>query len=135
MLKESGVEDDLKPICPEVAGGLPTPRPPSEIIDGDGEDVVDNKAVVVNDKGEDVTSFFLNGVEKVWQDIEEEKIDFAILKARSPSCGSSQIYSGDFSGSLKIGEGVMSASLRHHGIPVYSEEELDKIKKKISEIV
>ena len=133
ILEDINIKNKLKAICPEVAGGLSTPRAPSEIINGDGQNILNknNKALVINNNGVDVTEYFVRGVKNVWYEIEEKNIDFAILKSRSPSCGSSQIYSGDFSGTLKKGEGVMSAFLRQHGIEVYSEKEIDKIRKKV----
>jgi uncharacterized protein YbbK (DUF523 family) len=131
LLEKLGLKGQIKPICPEVAGGLPTPRSPSEIVAGEGNDILNHKAKVINKNGSNVTNYFIRGAENVLKDIKDENIDFAIFKARSPSCGSSQIYSGSFDGSIKNGEGVTTAILRQHGISVYSEEELGKMNEQI----
>mgnify|MGYP001221629669 FL=1 len=103
-------------VCPEVAGGLPTPRPPAEI---QGERVV-------NILGQDVTEPFRRGAEAALTLAREHNVAMAILKERSPSCGSTWIYDGTFSGTKIFGEGVTAALLRRHGIPVFSEEQLDE---------
>jgi len=103
-------------VCPEVAGGLPTPRPPAEIR-GDR---------VVNVQGADVTEFFCKGAEAALALAKAHNVAMAILKERSPSCGSAWIYDGTFSGRKIPGEGVAAALLRRHGIPVFSEEQLDE---------
>jgi len=111
------------PLCPEVLGGLPTPRPPAEIQGGDGSDVLEGRARVVNIEGEDVTAEFLAGAQKALQIARQWHIKEAILKARSPSCGAGQIYDGSFSGQLMEGDGVTAALLKQEGIIVKSEEE------------
>lgn len=115
-------------ICPEAAGGLSIPRPPAEIQAGDGFDVLEGKANILNARGEDVTEEFIKGAERTLAELPDE-IDFAILKAKSPSCGVNRIYSGTFDGTLKDGSGVLAAYLKKRGIPVFTEEELDKIEK------
>ncbi len=120
----------VKPVCPEVDGGLSIPRPPAEIINGDGFDVLNNKASIVNKKGKDVTKNYLDGAHKMLESYNKlDNILFAILKARSPACGKRKIYSGEFNDNLKSGSGVGAALLQQRGITVYSEEELKKIKK------
>lgn len=119
----------VKPVCPEVDGGLSITRPPAEIIGGDGFDVLENRASVKTKNGEDVTEYYLNGARKMVEDNDNlDNILFAILKARSPACGKNKIYSGKFDGSLKSGSGVGAAFLVRKGITVFSEEELKKIK-------
>ena len=108
------------PICPEMAGGLPVPRPPAEIVGGDGEDVLDGRARVVTVAGEDVTAAYLRGAERALTVVQRHGITMAILKQRSPSCGSRFIYDGTHSGSLKPGQGVTAALLRRHGVIVWS---------------
>lgn len=110
------------PVCPEQMGGLPTPRKPSEIVGGDGDDVLDGKARVITIDGQDVTSEFLAGAREALQVAQIIGADEAILKERSPSCGSHAIYDGSFRGAKQPGMGVTAALLRRHGIRVYSEE-------------
>ena len=112
------------PICPEVAGGLPVPRPPAETVSGDGDDVLDGRARVVTIAGEDVTRAYLRGAEWALEAAQRYGISLAILKQRSPSCGSSCVYDGTHSGRLVAGQGVTAALLRRHGVVVWSEEDL-----------
>jgi uncharacterized protein YbbK (DUF523 family) len=125
---------DIKPVCPEVDGGLPIPRPPAEIINGNGYDVLDNIARVMNIEGKDVSKFYLEGTYKMLENINLDEIEFAVLKSRSPSCGSKFIYSGEFNSKLKTGPGVGAAYLMRKGIKVFSEEEIDKIKKLLNKV-
>jgi len=112
------------PVCPEQMGGLTTPRLPAEIIGGTGEDVLDGRARVVNSAGDDVTAQFLAGAREALRMAQAVGATEAILKERSPSCGSAAIYDGTFSGVRVPGEGVTAALLRRHGIRVTSEESL-----------
>ncbi|MEW8977382.1 MAG: DUF523 domain-containing protein [Symbiobacterium sp.] len=113
------------PVCPEQMGGLPTPRVPAEIVGGDGEAVLDGRARVVNSAGDDVTAQFLAGAREALRMAEAAGASVAILKERSPSCGSAAIYDGTFSGATVPGAGVTAALLRRHGVRVYSEETWD----------
>jgi uncharacterized protein YbbK (DUF523 family) len=110
------------PVCPEQMGGLPTPRNPAEIVGGDGDDVLDGRARVVDNQGNDVTEAFLAGAREALAMAKAIGAKKAILKERSPSCGSCAIYDGTFSKTLKAGMGVTAALLRRHGIEVVSEE-------------
>lgn len=114
----------LIPICPEQFGGQSTPRPNAEIKDGDGLTVLDKKAKVVESNGNDVTHSFIDGAEEVLKLAKLFNMKEAILKQRSPSCGSGQIYDGTFSKTLIKGDGVTTALLKRNGIKVISEEEL-----------
>ena len=107
----------LVPICPEVQGGLPTPRPPAE-IQGDR---------VINSEGRDVTDCYQRGAQAALELTKILGADTAILKQRSPSCGSGQIHNGKFDGGLVDGWGVTAQLLRDNGITVYSEDETDKL--------
>jgi len=111
------------PICPEVAGGLPVPRPPAEIVGGDGNDVLDGGARVVTVEREDVTAAYLRGAECALAAARRYGITTAILRQRSPSCGVSRIYDGTHSGRLIPGQGVTAALLRRHGVTLWSEED------------
>ena len=110
------------PICPEQLGGLPTPRPPSEIQGGDGRDVVAGRAWVITCEGQDVTTAYLKGAEETLRLADTWGVIGAILKARSPSCGSLGIYDGSFQGRLRPGFGVAAALLEQAGLPVFCEE-------------
>ena len=109
-------------VCPEVMGGLPTPRLPAEIrFLGENSGAVPEKPRVVNKAGEDVTEQFLIGAEKVLELVKQHHITSAILKANSPSCSGFYIYDGTFSGTKIVGQGITAALLMEHGVRVYSE--------------
>lgn len=110
-------EHVLLGVCPEQMGGLETPRVPSEIV---GDKVMSNA-------GRDVTAEYRKGAEAALYLAQLNRADFAILKAKSPSCGKGLIYDGTFSGSKVPGNGVTAALLLENGIPVYTEEELDRL--------
>ncbi|WP_310551282.1 DUF523 domain-containing protein [Paenibacillus glufosinatiresistens] len=110
-------------VCPEVLGGLSTPREPAEIIGGTGEDVLAGRARVMNRAGEDVTEAFIQGAKQTLEQARRMGITKALLKQNSPSCGSKRIYDGQFAGVRVPGEGVTVALLRQAGIKVYSEDE------------
>ncbi len=112
------------PVCPECLGGLPIPRPPAEIVNGSGEDVLSGSARVINREGEDVTTAFVKGARTALEIAKREGIQVAILKARSPSCGYKEIYDGSFSGKIRSGHGVTVALLLEAGISIYTENEV-----------
>ena len=117
-------------ICPEMDGGLPSPRPPAEQVrifekDESGCAGKENYPVkVVNKEGQDVTEEFFSGarrsLEKALAEAERlgEEIEGAILRANSPTCGSGRIYDGTFSGVLTEGDGIFAKMLKDRGIPV-----------------
>lgn len=113
-------------FCPEVEGGLTTPRPPAEIINGDGTNVLDGDAKVLDINGQDVTQPYKLGAQKALQVAQKNGVGLAILKARSPSCGSQMIYDGTFSITLKPGKGVTAALLERNGVRVFNEEEIEE---------
>lgn len=115
-------------FCPEVSGGLPTPRAPAEIINGKGVDVVKGLAHVVGNDGVDVTEPFLLGAKKTLEICKQHGIKYAILAEGSPSCGSSQIYDGTFSGNKIEGFGVTTAVLKSEGIKVFSQHTVEMLK-------
>jgi uncharacterized protein YbbK (DUF523 family) len=119
-------EGRLISTCPEVEGGGSIPRPPAEIIGGDGGDVLDGAASVLEINGRDTTQGYLCGAQKTLQVAEEKGIRIAILKAYSPSCGHRQIYDGSFTATLKPGQGVAAALLKRNGIHVFNEEEIQE---------
>jgi uncharacterized protein YbbK (DUF523 family) len=122
VVTELGERYRLVPVCPEVLGGLSTPRPAAEIRDGEGSDVLEGRAVVVNVEGEDVTAAYLRGARAALEVARAAGATRAVLKARSPSCGSVHIYDGTFSSRLRPGSGVTAATLEAAGITVTSEE-------------
>ena len=111
-------------LCPEVAGGLPTPRAPAEIPGGQGAQVLDGQATVMTVDGEDVSAAFLAGAEQALTLVKRHGIRLALLKARSPSCGNRENYDGSFTGARVAGEGVTAALLRRAGVQVFNEDEL-----------
>jgi len=107
----------LIPVCGEVFGGLTTPRLPSEIV-GDR---------VMRSDGADVTAEYNRGANEVLRLCRLYNCDTAILKERSPSCGSGKIYDGTFSGTLTDGWGITAALLRDNGIKIYGESEISAL--------
>lgn len=105
-------------VCPECLGGLPIPRPPCEIIGGDGKDVLDGNARVMDINGMDRSDAFIKGAYETLGILQKNGIDRVILKKRSPSCGMGEIYDGSFSGKLKQGNGVTTALLLKNHIKV-----------------
>ena len=111
-------------VCPEVDGGLGTPRPPAEIVGGDGADVLAGRARVLTAGGADVTAAYVEGARRALRAAQEAGATRAILKTRSPSCGKGDIYDGSFSRSLRAGDGVTAALLAEHGIEVLRDDEV-----------
>ena len=111
-----------KPICPEILGGLTTPRNPAEIVGGDGFDVLKNKAKIIDIQGNNVTDEYINGAIKALDICKKMKCKTLILKSDSPTCSSQSIYSGKFNGSKKQGIGIFAALLIKNGIQVYDEK-------------
>lgn len=101
-------------VCPEMAGGLPCPRPPAEIVGG----------VVMNCEGESVDEQFRLGARRCLEQLAGEDVSLVILQPRSPSCGPDSVYDGTFSGTLVSGEGVFARLLREHGYRVIGADAL-----------
>ncbi|HQP91880.1 MAG TPA: DUF523 domain-containing protein [Candidatus Omnitrophota bacterium] len=110
-------------FCPEKLGGFDVPHPPSEILFGDGMDVLKGNAVVVSRTGKNVTVLFMEGAKRSMRLAKKLGIKKAVMKARSPSCGCGMIYDGLFKGRLKKGFGVTAALLKKNGIEVITDEE------------
>lgn len=108
---------DFVLICPEIEGGLPCPRDPSEII---GE-----KVIMITKK--DVTKEYHLGAQIALEKAIKHGCKKALLKEKSPSCGSHKIYDGTFSGTLIDGMGVTAKLLKDNGILVYSENEIKNL--------
>ena len=105
---------EVIPVCPEIMGGLSTPRPPSERI-GDK---------VLNNQGTDVTNEYTKGALETWKLAKLFNVKKALLKAKSPSCGKGKIYDGTFTSTLIEGNGVTVDLLESNGIEVISEQDL-----------
>lgn len=117
IAKQENLDADFEviPVCPEVLGGLSTPRIPAEIVNG----------VVTNKNGESVDKEFRLGAERALDIAKENQVTLAVLQSRSPSCGSKEIYDGTFTKTLVPGEGVFAKRLREAGITVIDVEEFD----------
>ena len=108
---------NLIPICPEIYGGLPTPRTPSERV---------GNKVLMRDMT-DVTENYQRGAIASYEIAKINGCKVAVLKEKSPSCGKGKIYDGSFSGTLTEGNGVAAEYLTSHGILVLGESEIDKL--------
>lgn len=113
-LLKAAISGEAILVCPEVLGGLPTPRTPSE-RQPDGR--------VLNAAGEDVTAQFRLGAERALAICKAQGCTRAVLKARSPSCGKGVVYDGSFTRRLVSGDGVFAELLRSQGIEVLTEDE------------
>ena len=105
------------PVCPEVLGGLPVPRPSAEIVNG----------TVMNVEGENVDTAFRRGAEKVLELAKREQPDLIVLQSRSPSCGVKQVYDGTFSGRRIPGQGVFAQAAASAGFKVIDIEDIDDL--------
>jgi uncharacterized protein YbbK (DUF523 family) len=119
ILERWQAEGRLVPLCPEVTGGLTTPRPAAELV------TTLHGRRVITAAGQDVTDAFYRGAEAAAAMCATHGIQIAILKDGSPSCGSSVIYDGSFTGRRIGGAGVTASRLRAAGIRIFSESEID----------
>jgi len=108
---------EIVPFCPEVYGGLTTPRNPAEIIDGR----------VISNAGKDVTDEYVRGAEGALALCRRLGIRCALLKSRSPSCGKGTVYDGTFSGKLREGDGICAKMLSENGINVFSSDNAQEL--------
>lgn len=118
-------EINFIPVCPEQLGGLPTPRPPCEILNGR----------VVTPCGSDETDRFLRGAEETLKIAKMFDCRYAVLKDRSPSCGEGIIYDGTFTGKRITGDGVTAKYLKENGITVIPESKAFEFLRKITDAV
>jgi uncharacterized protein YbbK (DUF523 family) len=114
-------EGRLVSCCPEIAGGLPVPRPPAELAAAAGE-----RLLVRTQDGTDVTAAFVHGAEATLAVARRHNIRMAVLKDGSPSCGSGRVYDGTFTGRSVPGSGVTTRLLERHGVRVFDENDLDE---------
>ena len=119
-------EGRIVSVCPEVSGGLPIPRPAAEIVGGAGWSVLAGAAKVMDAAAHDVSSAFVQGAQQALAIATKKGIRIAVLKEGSPSCGSSFIYDGTFSGNKRADMGVTAALLQQAGLHVFSEDQLEQ---------
>ena len=105
---------EIIPVCPEMLGGLPSPRKPVEWRDGHA----------VTRDGDDWTAEFRLGVARAMTLIGDRPIDLAILQSRSPTCGVKQVYDGTFTGRKIPGQGALAKALAERGIPLMDAEDV-----------
>ena len=117
----------IVPICPEVSGGLTTPRPPAEIQKLCEAGIFEKR--VINQEGNDVTKAYALGAQETLRMAKQEGAKLAVLKAKSPSCGSGVVYDGSFSRILAKGWGIAAELFRQNGITVIDESELDGLQR------
>ena len=103
------------PVCPELEAGLGCPRVPMEIVNG----------VLINRDGVVVDGAVREAIQSILQRINGERVDCAVLKSRSPTCGVHQVYDGTFSGKLIPGAGVLTQALQEAGISVIDAEDIE----------
>ena len=108
---------ELVPVCPEILGGLPTPRPPAERM---GERVV-------SCEGGDVTDAYAKGARESLHLAQLFDAKCALMKERSPSCGAGEIYDGTFTHTRIPGDGTASQLLKANGITVYGESRIHEL--------
>lgn len=122
-IKELMKEYQLVPVCPEILGGLPTPRVPAECRNGK----------VFTKTGNDVTAEYERGAGEALKLAALFGCEAAILKERSPSCGKGKIYDGTFSGRLTEGNGVCARLLEEKGIKVYGESQIEAFQREFAD--
>jgi uncharacterized protein YbbK (DUF523 family) len=113
--------------CPELAAGMPVPRPPAEIMSADGKDVMRGQARISENTGQDVTEQYQLAAWLALRAAQESECSAALLTDGSPTCGSQFIYDGSFRGIHKAGMGVAASLLAEHGIAVFSEGQIDEL--------
>ena len=113
-------------ICPEVSAGMSVPRVPAEIFGGEGSGVLSGKTSVIEASGKNVTDLYLSAAKNALALCKKNGINTAVLAEFSPSCGSSSIYNGDFSGTKIEGSGVTAALLISNDIRVFSQYQLEE---------
>ncbi|GLU45868.1 DUF523 domain-containing protein [Nocardiopsis ansamitocini] len=128
-------EGRLVAFCPEIAGGLPVPRPPAEIEPGrDASAVLAGEAHIRTPDGDDATRFFLAGAHAALRAARKHGVRLAVLKEGSPSCGLHEVYDGTFTGARTPGEGVTTRLLRDNGIDVFTENEILQVQGRLLDL-
>ena len=128
LLERWKAQDRVVPLCPEVAAGLATPRPPAEIEpSGSGAAVADGTARIFDVDGGDVTEAFLSGARIALDTARAHGCGYALLTDGSPSCGSGFIYSGHHDGIRRKGQGVTATVLSQAGIRVFAQHQIREL--------
>ena len=109
-------------VCPEIAAGLGIPRDPCEIVDGDGADVLNGKARVIDINGNDKTQDYIRGAEICAELCRKQGVTQAYLKSKSPECGVGRIYDGCFNRTLVPGDGIFATLLKRMGVEVHETD-------------
>lgn len=135
LLDRWRAEERLVVHCPEIAGGLPVPRPPAEIEPGaDAAEVLTGRARILTPDGNDVTHHFVAGARAALNTAHTRGVGVAVLKESSPSCGLHEHYDGTFTGAKDPGPGVTAQLLLEHGIAVFNETELARAQEHLDEL-
>jgi len=134
LLEQWQAEGRLIALCPEVAGGLPTPRPPAEIAGGDADAVLSGHNQVQREDIENVSHAFVEGAEKALALSIKHRIHLVILKEGSPSCGVNRVNDGSFCKQKISGMGITARLLQRHGIAVFSEQQLPQALQMLSKL-
>lgn len=116
-------ENEIYSFCPEVSGGLPTPREPAELVSAQ------KPFKVLTKDQHDVTVNFLIGAKNALDLCKSEDIKVALLKSKSPSCGNIKIYDGTFTENLIDGQGLTAKLLEENGITIFNETQLSEFAK------
>ncbi|WP_444891514.1 DUF523 domain-containing protein [Microbulbifer sp. DLAB2-AA] len=119
---------DIVPLCPEVAAGLPIPRDPAEIFGGSGAEVLAGTARIIGIDHKDLTDQLIWGADVALRLCRNQDNKFAVLTENSPSCGSNFIYDGSFSGVKKKGIGIVAARLSESGELVFSQHTVGSLR-------
>ncbi len=111
-------------VCPEVLGGLPTPRTPCELQETAQGGYAPLQKRVVTAQGQDKTEAFVRGALLALEQAQKAGCTMAIVKSRSPSCGAHGVYDGSFTKKLTAGQGIWAHMLTQAGFHLYTEENL-----------
>lgn len=107
-------DQDVIPVCPEMAAGMGCPRTPIEISDG----------VLIDRNGNNVDAPMREAIQKIMKELSKKQISCAVLKSRSPTCGVKQVYDGTFTGTLISGVGLFAQALKDAGYQVIDSEDV-----------
>lgn len=127
LLRRWREEGRLVIHCPELAAGLPTPRLPAEIVDGEGRDVLNAQARIFENDGSDVTARYQLAGWLALRTALDAGCRAALLTDGSPTCGSLTIYDGSFTQQRRAGMGIAAALLRQHGITVFADHQIAEL--------
>lgn len=133
LLSQWSKQGMIVPLCPEIAAGFPTPRPPAEIEQGyDGFDVSLGRGRIFENNGGDVTALFQTGAQIALDMAIVHGCRYALLTDGSPSCGSTFIYSGQHNGKQRIGLGIAASRLKEAGIKVFAQHQIQQLAEDLS---